>query len=269
MIGLVLGDTHIGKVIVKKLKSLKKKFIIIDISKNNLFKNESNSIRLSIGQLGKCISVLKENKCRKIIFAGRVERPDFAKVKFDLKAIMNLPQILKATQKGDAYIINYIIKLFEKEGFRIITQSHFNPELVLSKGIKTKTKPKKVHHKDIIIGKNVINNLSLKGITQAAVIINGEVIASENYKGTDYMLKKVTKKIKKSVIGERNGILIKLPKPNQDMRTDIPTIGLKTVKSCISLGLKGIVLKSKRNIFLDVKKSIILLNKNKMFLTVI
>ena len=126
MIGLVLGDTHIGKVIVKKLKSLKKKFIIIDISKNNLFKNESNSFRLSIGQLGKCISVLKENKCRKIIFAGRVERPDFAKVKFDLKAIMNLPQILKATQKGDAYIINYIIKLFEKEGFRIITQSHFN-----------------------------------------------------------------------------------------------------------------------------------------------
>ena len=118
MIGLVLGDTHIGKVIVKKLKSLKKKFIIIDISKNNLFKNESNSFRLSIGQLGKCISVLKENKCRKIIFAGRVERPDFAKVKFDLKAIMNLPQILKATQKGDAYIINYIIKLFEKEGFR-------------------------------------------------------------------------------------------------------------------------------------------------------
>ena len=58
MIGLVLGDTHIGKVIIKKLKKLKKKYIIIDISKKKIFKKEKNTFNLSIGQLGKCISIL-------------------------------------------------------------------------------------------------------------------------------------------------------------------------------------------------------------------
>ena len=64
----------------------------------------------------------------------------------------------------------------------------------------------------------------------------------------------------------RLGILIKLPKPNQDLRTDLPTIGFKTVKNCISAGLKGIVVKSNFNIFLDRKKCIELANKKKFFI---
>ena len=83
MIGLVLGDTRIGHLILKKLKLLKKKFIIIDISKKKLFKKEKNAFSLSIGQLGKCISILKENSCKKILFAGRVERPNFSRIKFE------------------------------------------------------------------------------------------------------------------------------------------------------------------------------------------
>ena len=101
---------------------LKKKFIIIDISKKKLFKKEKNAFCLSIGQLGKCISILKENSCKKIIFAGRVERPNFSRIKFDFKALYHLPKIIKETKKGDAYIITFITKLFEKEGFKIISK---------------------------------------------------------------------------------------------------------------------------------------------------
>ena len=270
MIGLVLGDTHIGKIIIKKLHTLDKKFLIIDISKKKLFKKFKNSYTLSIGQLGKCIDILNKNRCKKILFAGRVERPNFSKIKFDFKAIMNLPKIIKETKKGDAYIINFITRLFEKEGFKIISQTHYNSELVLSRGTKTRAKPKKNNYKDIKIGYKTINNLKLRGITQGVIVLNGRVVIPENFKGTDYMLKKAKKKLKK-IIGKnrREGILIKFPKPNQDIRTDLPTVGLKTIKYCVSLGLKGIVLKSRYNIFLDKEKSIRVLNKNKMFLTVI
>ena len=129
MIGLVLGDTYIGNLIIKKLRFLKKDFIIIDISKKKLFKKQKNSFPLSIGQLGKCISILKNKSCNKVLFAGRVERPNFYKVKFDFKALYHLAKIIKETKKGDAYVINFITKLFEKEGFKIVNQTFFNPEL--------------------------------------------------------------------------------------------------------------------------------------------
>ena len=66
-----------------------------------------------------------------------------------------------------------------------------------------------------------------------------------------------------------SGILIKFPKKKQDLRMDLPTIGLKTLKDCKKYGLKGIVLKSKKNIFLDKSKSINFANKNNIFIKVI
>ena len=77
------------------------------------------------------------------------------------------------------------------------------------------------------------------------------------------MLKKCrNKKFKK------NGVLVKFPKKKQDLRIDLPTVGLKTLKQCKSVGLKGIVLKSKQNVFLERSKCINFTNKNKMFITV-
>ena len=270
MIGLVLGDTHIGYLIIKKLRLLKKNFIIIYISQKKLFKKYKNSFCLSIGQLGKCLSILKENSCSKVLFAGRVEKPNFSRVKFDFKALYHLPKIIKETKKGDAYIINFITKLFIKEGFKVINQTYYNPELVLKKGTCTKTKPNYINKKDIKIGKKIINNLKLKGVSQGVVVVRGNIVISENLKGTDFMLNKAKKKLKKYIFkNKREGILLKLPKPNQDLRTDLPTVGIKTVKKCASLGIRGIVVKAKHNIFLDRKKSLKIANKNNMFVSAI
>ena len=64
-----------------------------------------------------------------------------------------------------------------------------------------------------------------------------------------------------------HGVLVKFPKKKQDLRVDLPTIGLKTLKQCKTAGLKGIVIKSKQNVFLDKNKCINFANKNKMFIT--
>ena len=269
MLGLILGDTHIGQVIIKKLTKKNINFIIIDISKNGLFKKRKNSFRLSIGQLGKCISILKKNKCKNIIFAGRVNKPNFKKLKFDYKAIYHLPKIIRETKKGDAYIINFITNLFEKEGFKIINQTKYNKEIVLNKGTCTILRPNKSDKRNIIIGKKIIYDLKRIGVEQGVIVLNKYNIFTENLKGTDSLIKESKLKIsnfKKENKFNRLGILIKLPKPNQDLRTDLPTIGFKTVKNCISAGLKGIVVKSNFNIFLDRKKCIELANKKKFFI---
>ena len=269
MLGLILGDTHIGQVIIKKLIKENIKFIIIDISKKGIFKKRKNSFRLSIGQLGKCISILKRNKCKKIMFAGRVEKPTFKKLKFDYKAIYHLPKIIRETKKGDAYIINFITNLFEKEGFEIINQTEYNKEIVLNKGTCTTLRPNKSDKRNIMIGKKIIYDLKRIGVEQGVIVLNKYNIFTENLKGTDSLIKESKFKIlnfKKENNLDRTGILIKLPKPNQDLRTDLPTIGFKTVKNCITAGLRGIVIKSKFNIFLDRKKCIELANRKKFFI---
>tara|TARA_Y100000590_G_scaffold64744_1_gene69800 strand:- start:14513 stop:15325 length:813 start_codon:yes stop_codon:yes gene_type:complete len=270
MLGLILGETQLGNLIIKKLKFLKKKFIIIDISKKKIFSKYKNSYSLSIGQLGKAISILKKNDCKNIIFAGKISRPNFSKTKFDFKALYYLPSIIKAAKKGDAFIIKIIIKIFKKHGFKIINSMFFNKELILKKGNYTKTKPNDRNKKDILKGKIIVTDLKEHNVGQAVVIRGGYVIAIEGQNGTDEMLKRANLLIKRvTTKNKRDGVLLKFPKQNQDLRVDLPTIGIKTINKCVKIGLKGIAVKANRNIFLDNKKCIYLANKNKMFISAI
>ena len=88
MIGLIFGETSFPKEILKKIKKKKKKYLIIDLTKNRVFKREKNYFTVSIGQFGKIISILKENGCKKVIFAGSVKKPNFSKLRLDLKGIL-------------------------------------------------------------------------------------------------------------------------------------------------------------------------------------
>ena len=267
MIGLVLGDTKLGSLIIKKLRLLKTKYVIIDISKKKIFRKNKNFFPLSIGQLGKAISILKKNKCKKIIFAGKITTPNFSKTKFDFKALYYLPKIIKGAKKGDSSIIKAVIKIFTKEGFKIISSTFFNPELLLKKGNYTKIKPNSSNKMDILKGKNIITGKSNFKIGQGVVIRDGHVITVEGPDGTDVMLSRAGKLFNQfSFRNKRKGILLKFPKRNQDLRVDLPTVGIKTVKKCAKIGLKGIVVKADQNIFLDRSKSIKLANKNKMFI---
>ncbi|MDA7486375.1 LpxI family protein [Candidatus Pelagibacter ubique] len=105
------------------------------------------------------------------------------------------------------------------------------------------------------------NKLKSLDHVQAIIVKNDTIIAIEDHQGTKKMLSKLKKK--------SEGILIKLPKKKQDLRMDLPTIGLQTLKDCKKYGLKGIVLRSKKNIFLDKAKCIGFANKNKIFVKVI
>jgi len=96
---------------------------------------------------------------------------------------------------------------------------------------------------------------------QALVVKDKKIIAKEGRQGTKKMLSKLKKNSK--------GILIKLPKKKQDLRIDLPTIGLQTLKDIKRYGCKGLVLKSKKNIFLDKDKVISFANKNRIFIKVI
>ena len=76
MIGLIFGETNFPKQILKKIKN-KEKYLIIDLTSKKSFKKDKNSYSASIGQFGKIIDILKKNKCQKVLFAGKVKKPNF------------------------------------------------------------------------------------------------------------------------------------------------------------------------------------------------
>ena len=258
MIGLFLGDTDFSEIVLRKIKKLNKKYFIIDFSKNNKFKTDINSYRISIGKFGKILNLIKEKKSKKVLFAGKIAKPKFSTLRLDLKGIYYMPGVIKASKLGDAAIIKSIIKILDKEGVKVISSIFFNPELAVNVGTYTKLKPSTEDIKSIKKGIKYFDRLNELDHVQAIVVKDNKILAVEERQGTKVMLSKIKKKI--------DGILIKLPKKKQDLRMDLPTIGLKTLKDCKKYGLKGIVLKSKKNIFLDKTKCINFANKNKIFI---
>ena len=259
MIGLIFGETDFPKYIYKKIKN-KKNYTIIDLTNKNSFKKDKNSHKVSIGQFGKIISILKEKNCKRVLFAGKVSKPNFSKLKLDLKGVYYLSKIIKKSKIGDAAILKEIINIFKREGIKTISSTFFTPELSLSRGNYTKYKPDNEDKRDVKNAINFLNKSKPYSYIQAAVGRNNSVIL-ERRKGTQDMLRHV-KKIK----NKRNGVLVKFPKKKQDKRLDLPTVGLNTLKQCKLAGLKGIVLKHKNNIFLDKIKAVKFANKNKMFI---
>ena len=206
------------------------------------------------------INLIKKKKSRKVLFAGKIHKPNFSKLRFDLKGLFYIPSVIKASKLGDAAIIKSIINILKKEKIKVIKSNLFNPELTLNFGNYTKIKPNFLDRKSINRGVNFFKKSNNLDHMQAIVVKDSKIIAKENRHGTQKMLSRLKKR--------SNSILIKFPKNKQDLRVDLPTVGIQTLKDCKKFGLKGLVLKSKMNIFLDKEECIKFANNNKIFISI-
>jgi|TARA_Y100000389_G_scaffold90855_1_gene87432 UDP-2,3-diacylglucosamine hydrolase len=262
MIGLFLGSTDFPKQILNRVKKHKKKYFIIDLTKRNIFKKDKNSYFISIGKFGEILNLIKKKNCKKVLFAGKIDRPKISNLRLDLRGVFYIPRIVKASKLGDAAILKELIKILAENRVKVIKSNFFNPELTLSKGTVTKIKPDNTDLINIKKGIKILYKLNAYNHIQGLVIKNKVTIKKEDSKGTKKMLQSINKK-------NKGGILIKFPKKKQDLRADLPTIGLETLKDCSKANLKGIVLSANQNIFLDQKKSISFANKKKIFISVL
>ena len=195
MIGLFLGDTDFSEIVLNKVKKLKKKYFIIDFSRNNKFKKEKNSHRISIGKFGQIINLIKEKKSKKVLFAGKITKPNFSSLRLDLKGIYYMPSVIRAAKIGDAAIIKAIIKILTNEGIKVISSIFFNPELSLTKGNFSKIKPNKQDIISINKGQLYFNKINNLDHVQAIVVKEGKIVAKEGREGTKKMLSKLEAKL--------------------------------------------------------------------------
>ena len=265
MLGLIVGESSLPNFVINKLLKKNIEFLILDLTKSNIYKRYKNSYSLKITELGKAISILKKNNCKNVIFIGKVERPEISLLKFDRKALFYLPRLFSAFKKGDGNILKEIIKIFKENKLNVVNSMKFTPELIFKDKSINKLKINNTDKSSISKGVKIIKSLSKFDIGQSVVINNGYVLAIEGPEGTDETIKRSLHLSKKYKLKNKS-ILVKFPKANQDLRIDLPTIGFDTIKNCIKANIKGIAVKRSQNIILDKDKIINLVKKNNFFI---
>lgn len=197
---------------------------------------------VGLAELGKCFRTLKRAGCQAVCLAGNVARPDFSALKPDLRGLALLPAVIAAARKGDDALLRMLVGEFEKEGFTVEGAHEVIGDLALAAGALGRHAPGPDHQTDIERALHVAREIGRLDIGQGAVVCDGLVLAVEAQEGTDAMLRRVCDLpgAIRGAPGAPRGVLAKAPKPIQETRVDLPTIGLNTVQQAAKAGLAGI-----------------------------
>ncbi len=196
-----------------------------------------------IAQPGRALKLLAKHQCDAICFAGIVKRPDFSKLKPDMRGVAFLPTAIAAAAKGDDALLRALVGLFEDEGFTVVGVDDIAGELLAPAGVMGRIEPSDGSRADALKAMEIAGLIGTADIGQGAVVANGLVLAVEAQEGTDAMLARVAGLPLEIRGGEDQacGVLAKRPKPDQERRVDLPVVGVSTIQGAAQAGLAGIV----------------------------
>jgi DUF1009 family protein len=222
---------------------------------------------VGLAELGKCLKTLKRAACQAVCLAGRVSRPDFKALAPDLRGLAALPGVVAAARNGDDALLRFLLGEFEKEGFAVEGAEEVMRDLCLRLGPLGAHAPTPEQLADAHRALEVARAVGRLDVGQAAVVCDGLVLAVEAQEGTDAMLTRVAglPGHLRGRPGEARGVLAKAPKPIQETRVDLPTIGLATVRNAHAAGLAGIIGEEGRLLVLDRAEVIALADELGLF----
>ncbi|XSG82449.1 MAG: LpxI family protein [Methyloligella sp. ZOD6] len=220
------------------------------------------------GQIGRLFSMLEEAACTEIVIIGPVTRPDVKNLKVDSGALKLIPFLKTLGTGGDDRILSSIVRFFDERGYRVIGAAAIAPEILAGEGLLTKKAPSKHDLGDMEVGFAAVEKLGELDIGQAVVVVNRHVMAVEAAEGTDAMLARCADlRTKRYRFRQKQlGVLVKAPKPGQEERIDLPTIGARTVEMAAKAGLAGIAIAANRVHLAERDKAIATANKLGLFL---
>ncbi|MDP1736108.1 MAG: UDP-2,3-diacylglucosamine diphosphatase LpxI [Caulobacter sp.] len=216
------------------------------------------SADIGIAELGKVFKTLRAKHCVAVCFVGTVARPDFGKLKPDLRGVAALPSIIAAARKGDDALLRAVLDEFRKEGFEIEGAHEAARSMTLPLGRLGAVSPGDGHGEDIQRALTAARAIGRLDIGQGAVVCDGLVLAVEAQEGTDAMLRRV-RELPEAIRGgpgRARGVLAKAPKPIQATEVDMPTIGVATVRAAAQAGLAGIVGEAGRLLVVDREETV-------------
>jgi DUF1009 family protein len=250
-VGLIAGNGDLPEnIIAECIKSGREIFVILIGDNQPKSINKVPHISLSIGSVGKAINTLRKENIKNIVFAGGLKRPKFTAIRLDAGGIKLVAKITKAKFIGDNSLLSIILKFFEDAGFKIIGADDILQNILMPKGVIGKMEPNKTAIKDMETGIHIAKSIGALDIGQSVIIQDGVVIGVEAVEGTDALIKRCAKLQN----GGKGGVLIKMKKPKQDKRIDLPTIGTTTIEHAHQSGLVGIAIEAGGALIIDQEK---------------
>jgi UDP-2,3-diacylglucosamine hydrolase len=224
---------------------------------------------ITVGQLGRTMSLLRAENCKNLIFIGTLVRPSLSEIRLDWGTLRFMRRIWAAFRGGDDHLLSGIGRLFEQEGFRLLGLRDVAPDLLMPEGCATRNLPGPDAMADIARGQEVLRALSPFDIGQAVVVIDGHVVGVEGIEGTDELLARIAALRAASRIraGKGRGVLVKAPKSKQDLRFDLPTIGPRTVEGAAAAGLSGVAVVAGNTVVADAQAMIEAADAAALFVT--
>lgn len=210
-------------------------------------------------RLGGLLKWLKSQGVSEICMCGAVRRPVFHWKYLDFATILLLPRILRALRRGDDGALRIAIDIFESAGFKVLAAHEAVPDLLPDYGVPTLSQPSPEADRLARLGDEVSADQGRQDLGQACVVARSGIAARETDAGTDAMLSSLGQ-------GARGGVLYKAPKPGQDRRADLPTIGPDTARNAAEAGLAGIVIEAEGVMVLNFEETLKRLDAEGLFL---
>ena len=211
---------------------------------------------LYLGQLNRLIKFFHRHRVSQAVMMGAVRKTRmFSNVRPDIRA---LALFSKLRHTHDDALLREFADLLEKEGIQIKPSTMLLPDLLAPPGVWTRRKPSKAEKRDIDIGWRIAKEIGRLDIGQCVVIKNGSILAVEAIDGTDATIERAGR------LGGGHAVVIKVCKPNQDLRFDMPAVGLKTVETLIEAKVAVLAVEAGKTLFFDFKKAVQLADKHKI-----
>jgi DUF1009 family protein len=215
-----------------------------------------------LGAASRIIAALREHGCQDIVMIGPVRRPSLLDLRPDAEGAKLLARIGRAAFAGDDGLLAAVIRVLTEEGFRVIGAHEIMREAVAPAGVLTTAVPDAQAMTDINRGVQVARLLGSADVGQGCVVQQGLVLAVEAIEGTDAMLARAGV-LRRDGVG---GVLVKLVKPGQDKRADLPTIGPETIRNAAAAGLRGLAFEAKATILAEREACLAAANAAGLFL---
>lgn len=258
-LGLIAGGGGLPAEIAQRCQAAGRPYFVVRLKG---FADEGTlghpSEDIGLAELGKCFKALKKERCEVVCFAGTVTRPDFTKLVPDVRGLAALPGVIAAARHGDDALLRRLLEEFRKEGFEIEGAHEAAGSMTLPLGLLGRYGPSAEHTADMERALTVARAIGQLDVGQGAVVCNGLVLAVEAQEGTDRMLRRV-RELPEAIRGKPEhlrGVLAKAPKPIQEVRVDLPTIGVATVRGAAQAGLAGIVGETGRLLIVDREETV-------------
>ncbi len=206
-------------------------------------------IPFRLEQFGSLLGDLRKRGVTEVCLAGAVGRPPVDPGLIDAATMPMVPVLQGALQDGDDGALRAVLNLIGDAGFEVRAAHEVAPDLLMGAGCPTRVRPEQADEADAARGAAVVAAMAEADVGQACVIRAGQALAIEGVFGTDWMLHSLTHRT-----DEGGGLMFKAPKPGQDRRVDLPTIGPDTVNAAARAGLKGIVIEADGVMVLNQKR---------------